>query len=123
MSVSRLFNGFNWDLVTLSTAIFRVLYSFAGYENVNNVLDEIKDPLRTLKTIAPTTFLTIAIFYSMVNVAYSIVVPLDEIKNSEELTAGLLFERIFGPHIGGTMLPVLIALSAADTVMVMIPPM
>ncbi|CAD6563808.1 MAG: hypothetical protein ASARMPREDX12_000070 [Alectoria sarmentosa] len=118
LSLARLFEGSRWDLVTLSTAIFKVAYSFAGYDNVNNVLNEVKDPVRTLKTMAPTALLTVAVFYLTLNIAYFIVVPLEEIKNSGELIAALFFERIFGASVGGTVLPILVAISAAGNVMV-----
>ena len=118
LSVTRLFEGSNWDLVALSTALFKVSYSFAGYDNVNNVLNEVKDPVRTLKTMAPTALLTVALFYLMLNIAYFIVVPLEEIKTSGELIAALFFEKIFGASVGSTILPILVAISAAGNVMV-----
>ena len=118
LSLPRLFEGSNWDLVALSTAIFKVSYSFAGYDNVNNVLNEVKDPVRTLKTMAPTALLTVAVFYLMLNIAYFIVVPLEEIRNSGELIAALFFEKIFGAGVGSTLLPILVAISAAGNVMV-----
>ena len=118
LSLTRLFEGSNWDIVALSTAIFKVSYSFAGYDNVNNVLNEVKDPVRTLKTMAPAALLTVAVFYIILNIAYFIVVPLEEIRNSGELIAALFFERIFGAGVASTLLPILIAVSAAGNVMV-----
>ncbi|MCJ1224030.1 hypothetical protein MMC12_000673 [Toensbergia leucococca] len=118
LSLAHLFEGSNWDLVALSTAIFKVSYSYAGYDNVNNVLNEVKDPVRTLKTMAPAALLTVTVFYLLLNTAYFIVVPLEEIKNSGELIAALFFERIFGASVGNTILPVLVAISAAGNVMV-----
>ncbi|KAL8724789.1 MAG: hypothetical protein Q9181_006670 [Wetmoreana brouardii] len=118
LSLGKLFDGSNWDLVALSTAIFKVFYSFAGYDNVNNVLNEVKDPVQTLKTMAPTALLTVALFYLMINIAYFIVVPLDEIRSSGELIAALFFDKICGVAIGRILLPVLVAISAAGNVMV-----
>ena len=118
LSVARLFEGSNWNLVALSTAIFKVSYSFAGYDNVNNVLNEVKDPVRTLKTMAPAALLTVAVFYMMLNIAYFIVVPLEDIRNSGELIAALFFERIFGEGMGSIVLSILVAVSAAGNVMV-----
>ena len=118
LSLPRLFEGSNWDLVALSTATFKVSYSFAGYDNVNNVLNEVKDPVRTLKSMAPTALLTVTIFYLMLNIAYFIVVPLEEIKSSGELIAALFFQRIFGASVGSTLLPILVAISGAGNVMV-----
>ena len=113
-----LFDGSNLDPIALSTAIFKVVYSFAGYDNVNNVLNEVKDPVRTLKTMAPAALLTVTIFYLMINVAYFTVVPLEEIKNSGELIAALFFEKIFGVNVASKLLAVFVALSAVGNVMV-----
>lgn len=118
LSLARLFEGSNWNIVALSTAIFKVTYSFAGYDNVNNVLNEVKDPVRTLKTMAPTVLLTVFVFYLTVNIAYFIVVPLQEINNSGELIAALFFDNIFGKNVGSTVLSILVAISAAGNVMV-----
>ena len=118
LSLTKIFDNSNWEVVALSTAIFKVAYSFAGYDNVNNVLNEVKDPVRTLKTMAPTALLTVATFYLVLNIAYFIVVPLEEIRDSGELIAALFFRRIFGPNVGSTVLPVLVATAAAGNVMV-----
>jgi len=103
---------------TLATSFFKVSYAYSGYDNVNNVLDEVKDPIRTLRTAAPAAMITIFFFYILLNVAYFIVVPFDEIWSSGELVGALFFERVLGHGIGSTVLPVLIALSAAGNVMV-----
>ena len=118
LSLARLFEGSKWNPLALSTAFFNVFYSFAGYDNVNNVLNEVKNPIRTLKTMAPTALLTVALFYLMLNIAYFLVVPLQEIEDSGELIAALFFRRIFGPGFASRGLPVLVALSAAGNVMV-----
>lgn len=118
LSLNRLFEGSRWDLVTISTATFKVIYSFAGYDNVNNVLNEVKNPVRTLKTMAPAALLTVTTFYVAINIAYVIVVPLDEIRHSGELIAALFFDRLFGTGIGSKALSIFVALSAVGNVMV-----
>ena len=118
LSFDRPFQGSHWNPVALSTAIFQASYSFAGYDNVNNVLNEVKNPIRTLKTMGPTALLTVAIFYLMLNIAYFIVVPLDQIEESGELIAALFFQKIFGAGFASKVLPVFVALSAAGNVMV-----
>ncbi|KAK5409227.1 low-affinity methionine permease [Exophiala xenobiotica] len=113
-----LWSGSVWDWNTLSTAFFKIFYSYAGLSNVNNVLNEVKNPIRTLKTVGPVALLTACIMYILVNIAYLAVVPLDEIKRSRELIAALFFERVFGAGFGNKFLPLSIALSAAGNVMV-----
>lgn len=105
----------NWQWNILSAAFFKVLYSFAGLDNVNNVMNEVKNPVRTIKTVGPAGLLTACIVYVLINVAYLAVVPLDQIKQSRELIAALFFQKL---GLGRVFLPVAIALSAAGNVMV-----
>jgi amino acid transporter len=81
-------------------------------------MNEVRNPIRTLKSVSVTALITACIMYLLVNVAYFIVVPLDEIKDSQELIAALFFERCFGPRTGKTLLPLAVALSGAGNVMV-----
>jgi hypothetical protein len=81
-------------------------------------MNEVRNPIRTLKTVSTTALATACIMYLLVNIAYFIVVPLDEIKDSRELIAALFFERCFGPKVGRTLLPLAVALSGAGNVMV-----
>jgi amino acid permease len=118
LSWDGLWKDSNWGWGTLSTAIFKVSYSYAGLTNVNNVLNEVKDPVRTLKTVAPAALFTSCFLYLLVNFAYFTVVPLQEVKDSGEMIAALFFERVFGDNFGKIILPLAIAISAAGNVMV-----
>ncbi|KAJ5662782.1 hypothetical protein N7462_011708 [Penicillium macrosclerotiorum] len=118
ISWNKLWEGSNWSWSLLSTSLFKVMYSYAGLSNINNVLNEVHNPVRTLKTVCPSALLTAGGLYFLANVSYLLVVPLDDIKNSGELVAALLFERLFGNHVGRTLLPLAIAISAAGNVMV-----
>lgn len=114
----KIWKNSNWGWGILSTALFKVFYSYAGLSNVNNVLNEVKHPVRTLKTVAPAALVTACCLYLLVNIAYFIVVPIDELKESGELIAALFFEKTFGAGFGKTVLPLAIAISAAGNVMV-----
>ncbi|KIX06073.1 uncharacterized protein Z518_04047 [Rhinocladiella mackenziei CBS 650.93] len=113
-----LWMGSDWSWNNLSTAFFKILYSYAGLSNVNNVLNEVKNPVRTLRSVGPVALLTACFMYVLVNVAYLAVVPLEEVKRSRELIAALFFEKVFGSGFGNKFLPIAIALSAAGNVMV-----
>lgn len=113
-----LWRGSNWNWGVVSTSLFQVFYSYAGLENANNVLNEVKDPVRTLRFVSISALVTACVLYLLTNVAYFIVVPVEEIKDSGELVAALFFERVFGGNVGGKLLPLAVALSAAGNVMV-----
>lgn len=108
----------DWAWNSVSTAFFKIFYSYAGLGNVNNVLNEVKNPVRTIKTVGPAALITACTMYLLTNVAFLAVVPLKSIKENRELVAALFFERIFGPRFGGVFLPIAVALSAAGNVMV-----
>jgi len=113
-----IWDGSVWNWGVISTAMFKVSYSYAGLSNVNNVLNEVKNPVKTLKSAATTALVTSCILYLLVNIAYFLVVPIEEIKQSGELIAALFFERVFGAELGRVLLPLAIATSAAGNVMV-----
>ena len=115
---SDLWEGSNWSYNTLATAFFKIFYSYAGLDNINNVLNEVKNPVKTLKRVPPISLITACLLYVLVNIAYLAVVPLEEVKRSKELIAALFFECVFGQGFGSKFLPIAIALSAAGNVMV-----
>lgn len=114
----ELWKDSDWSWNAISTSLFKVFYSYAGLSNMNNVLNEVKDPVRTLKMVGPVALITACCLYLLANVSYILVVPLDEIKGSGELVAALFFERVFGLNLGRTFLPLMIATSGAGNVMV-----
>ena len=53
-----------------ATAMFKVIFSYAGWQNVNYVLNNVKDPIRTLKIAGPLGLGICALLYILANVAY-----------------------------------------------------
>ncbi|KAJ5189579.1 hypothetical protein N7472_008593 [Penicillium cf. griseofulvum] len=117
-SWDSLWEGSNWSWSPLSSALFKVYYSYAGLSNVNNVLNEVHDPVGIVKTVCPTALVTAGALYFLANLSYFLVIPLEEIKNNGELVGALLFQRLFGDHVGKIFFPLAIAISAAGNVMV-----
>ncbi|KAI0400833.1 methionine permease [Xylaria palmicola] len=113
-----LWEGSEWGFGTIATSLFKVFYSYAGLTNLNNVLNEVKDPVRTLKSVSVAALVTACCLYLLANVAYFAVVPVEEIRRSGNLIAALFFERVFGQNLGRRFLPLAVALSAAGNVMV-----
>ena len=114
---SRLMHRSVWNWGSVSSAILQVSSSFAGADTLTNVLNEVKNPVKTLKISAPLALLTVTLFYLMMNIAFFMIVPLKEFEKGGELVAALFFEKVFGTSVGGKTLPVLVALSAAGNVM------
>lgn len=118
LSWDHLWEDSSWNWGVIAKSLFKVFYSYAGLDNVSNVLNEVKDPVRTLRSVAMTALATACSMYFLINVAYFLVVPVDEIRDSGELIAALFFEHLFGENLGRRILPLAVALSAAGNVMV-----
>ncbi|KAH6963405.1 amino acid/polyamine transporter I [Fusarium avenaceum] len=114
----HLWEDSSWSWGAIATSLFKVFYSFAGLDNAANVMNEVKHPVRTLRSVALTALATACGMYLLVNVAYFLVVPIEEIRGSGELIAALFFERLFGENFGRIVLPTAVALSAVGNVMV-----
>jgi amino acid transporter len=82
MQWDSLWTGSVWNLEILSTSLFKVFYSYSGLDSINNVLNEVKDPVKTLRSVAPASFLMACILYLLINLAYLLVIPFDDIKNN-----------------------------------------
>ncbi|KAK2873957.1 hypothetical protein FQN49_001960 [Arthroderma sp. PD_2] len=108
----------NWEFTVLATALLKARGSFSGLYTTNVVLNEVKNPIRSLKVVGLLALITVCVLYTLINMAYFMVVPMEEIKHSGQLIAALFFERVFGPGFGKTALPLLVAISAAGKVMV-----
>lgn len=120
LSWHKLWENSSWNWGAIATALFKATYSYAGLDNVSNVLNEVKDPIRTLRSVSVTALVTSCVLYFLVNVAYFLVVPIEEITESGELIAALFFQRVFGGQLGSRILPLAVALSAAGNVLVVV---
>ena len=96
--------------------MFKVLNAYAGWSNVNYVLGEVKNPVRTLKIAGPLAIGSVSIVYMLVNVAYFAAVPKADILASGQTVAALYFENMFGQS-ASKALSVFVALSALGNVM------
>jgi amino acid transporter len=102
-----------------ASALFKVFFAYDGWNNANYILDELKNPIRTLKISALSGITLVTILYTVANIAYVVVVPKDDIINATTLVAAEFFHRVFGPVAGARVLPILVAISAYGSVMCM----
>ncbi|KAH8822954.1 high-affinity methionine permease [Flagelloscypha sp. PMI_526] len=85
----------------IAGAIINVIFSYNGWNNANNVANEIANPVRTIKTAGPTTLGIVFFLYFFANT-----------KKSGQLLAAKFFTAVFGSYAGTRVLPVFVALSA-----------
>ena len=88
------------------------LVTDAGYENAFNVVGEVKNPVKKLRSSGFAAIFTVATLYMLANVAYFAAIPKADIKAGKTIAAGLLFTRVFGGHNAVRGLNFLIALSS-----------
>ncbi|KAF5320748.1 hypothetical protein D9619_002215 [Psilocybe cf. subviscida] len=110
------FEGSSHSSNDYATATFKVLNAYAGWSNVNYVLNEVKNPVRTLKIAGPVGLGICAILYLLANVAYFAAATKAEIRHSGVTVAALFFGNVFGAT-AEKALSVIIALSALGNVM------
>jgi amino acid transporter len=114
------FAGTTSDANGLVNALVRITFSYQGFQNCFNVMNEIKDPVRTIKRSAPLSLLLVAVLYMLCNVAYFAAVPKADILAAETTTASLFFTAVFGEQAakGLNMLVILSAFGNLVTVLI-----
>ncbi|RCH90854.1 hypothetical protein CU097_011068 [Rhizopus azygosporus] len=95
-----------------ASALYYVMNSYSGWHNLNFILDEVKDPIRSLPKSSAAAIVTTATLYILTNMAYLAALPLDVMKNSEFIVAAAFFTRSLGENFASTILPLCIGLSA-----------
>ncbi|KAI9317311.1 high affinity methionine permease [Dichotomocladium elegans] len=93
-----------------AAALFKVIFTYGGWNNINYVVDELKDPIRTLKVASISGMTLLAFLCVLANIAYFAVVPADVVYSSTTTVAAEFLVRVFGSD-AATAMPLLIAIS------------
>ncbi|KAM0664738.1 hypothetical protein ACQRIT_000332 [Beauveria bassiana] len=99
-----------------ATALFKVLNSYAGWSNAMYVLNEVKNPVRTIKIAGPLGLSICGVLYLLANVAYFAAATPHEVAQSGTTVAAYFMGKVFGVA-AKRALSVLVALSALGNVM------
>lgn len=95
-----------------TNAMYKIIFSYAGFENAFNVVNEVKNPTRTLRWSAPLSLLVVSILYMLANIAYFAAATKEEILGSKVVAASIFFEKVFANKAAARALNFLIATSA-----------
>ncbi|KAI5777735.1 amino acid/polyamine transporter I [Geopyxis carbonaria] len=109
--------GFGGGVYNYATALLRIVYSYKGWENLNYVLGEVRQPRRTLALAAPLAIGAVTVLYVLANVAYFAAIPSADLASSGVIVAGHFFRNMFGSSAGARVLPVFVALSNLGNVL------
>lgn len=113
---SGIWGGSSMQPYDYATALLKVIYCFRGYNAVNQVLSDVRDPVRTVKIAAPIALGIISVAYLTINVAFFLAVDKEDFKASGVVVAGTFFRNIFGDAVGGHVLPLFVIISAAGNI-------
>lgn len=112
-----------------TNAVYRLVFSYGGFENAFNVVNEVKNPVKQLKKHSFIALTIVAVLYMLANVAYFAagkaeirpwcwtstdirIVPKAELLKSKEISAALFFRHALGSSGAVKGLNFLIALSS-----------
>lgn len=104
----------------LVNAMVKIIFSYQGYENAFNVVNEVRNPVKSLKINASISLLIVAILYMLANIAFFAAVPKVELEKSSQVAASLFFQHVFGSGGAAKGLNFLIALSAFGNLLVVL---
>ncbi|KAF8549469.1 amino acid transporter [Imleria badia] len=112
---SNAFAGSSHSSGDYATATFKVLNAYSGWSNVNYVLNNVRNPVRTLKIAGPLGLGICAALYLLANIAYFSAATKAEIESSGVTVAAVFFKNVFGTA-AERALSVFVALSALGNV-------
>ncbi|KAF7362932.1 Amino acid transporter-like protein [Mycena venus] len=111
------FSGSTHSGNAIANALVKINFAFDGYTNSINLINEIENPIVTVRSASSATLGLVSVLYVLANVAYFAAVPAATIKKSGTLVAGLFFTNVFGRHAGARVFPALVSLSAFGNLM------
>ncbi|KAF2250660.1 hypothetical protein BU26DRAFT_268045 [Trematosphaeria pertusa] len=101
------FDGTNTDVSNWAVALYAGLWAFDGWDNVNYVTAEFKNPTRDLPRVIHTSLPLVILCYIMANIAYFLVLPTELIESTN--TVAVAFgNQVFGP-IGSLILALFVS--------------
>lgn len=115
-SFQNAFEGSSHGGNAYATALFKVLFSFAGWQNAAYVLNEVKNPVRTLRIAGPLALTICGILYLLANVSYYSTGTPEEIADSGVTVGAFFIGKVFN-NTAKRAFSVLIAISAMGNVM------
>lgn len=97
----------------LANALVSIVFSYAGYNNAFNVVNEIQNPIPTLKRNTSVALVIVFVLYFLCNIAYFATVPKDEFAGASQIAASMFFTKLFGDSkAAANVLNFLVLLSA-----------
>lgn len=101
------FDNTNKNVSNWAVALYAGLWAFDGWDNVNYVTAEFKNPTRDLPRVIHTSLPLVIVSYLLANVSYFLVLPASVIESSN--TVAVAFgQQVFGP-VGSLILALFVS--------------
>ncbi|MCJ1269327.1 hypothetical protein MMC22_009219 [Lobaria immixta] len=99
-----------WDLLGhLTTALYAALWACGGWDNVNMIVAEMRDPVRDLPRAVHTAIPTVTICLVLANLAYYIILPWKDVQASDAIAVAVGRQTL--GNIGGLIFAILVSAS------------
>ncbi|CAK9300750.1 unnamed protein product [Gordionus sp. m RMFG-2023] len=109
----NMFEGGNYNYRRLPTALFSGLFAYGGWNNLNYVIEELKNPNRDLPLSIIIGLPLVTIIYTLTNVAYFAV--LTPMQMQASVAVAFDYVHAIFPNISW-LLPIFVSLSALGSV-------
>ncbi|CAH8298502.1 unnamed protein product, partial [Schistosoma turkestanicum] len=86
------FEDSNWSPGSLANAFYSGLFAYSGWNYLNCMIEEMKNPRKHLPIAIVISCLLVTIVYTAANVAYVTVVPVAEILTTRAVAVVSLFD-------------------------------
>ncbi|KAI3343001.1 high-affinity methionine permease [Ustulina deusta] len=96
----------------LSVALVNIIFAYSGYANAFSVVNEIKNPIPTLKRHGAISVSIVSLLYLLCNIAYFAAVPKEIFAKSNATSASVFFAAVFGEGRAQDALNALVLISA-----------
>ncbi|KAK3875263.1 hypothetical protein Pcinc_019862 [Petrolisthes cinctipes] len=76
------FENTNWNPTYFATAFYHTLYAYEGWDSLNAIMEEVKDPVRNMPRAITISLILVITIYILTNVAYFTVLDSGQILSS-----------------------------------------